>query len=231
MSKVQRIVRAPRLDALNFALAHQTPFQTGGASIGLSPTMVTNYVTAVTDFNDAMLEVQSLKDQLKVASAKASAKFRIMNTTMTATVAAIDAFAAASANPQAVWDASQLIPPQNPSQMPPPGTPDTFRATLNPDGSVKISWQCKNPPGSTGTVYIIRRRLLNSQVWSQVGVTAARNFTDASIPSASGGAVYQVTAQRGASQGDASTPFTLQFGVDGGGNLAITGLTGGKLAA
>ena len=233
-TKKTRIVRKPRQAALNFALQKVTPFSTAGAAIGLQPGDITFYTDAVNAANDSFTVLIDLKEQLKRQTTKVGEDFAAMNRVMTRTVEKIDLFAEGSADPQAVWDLATIGPPNNPSQMPEPGEPFGFKAALNSDGSVKISWKCKNPEGAQGTVYIVRRRLNNTTTWSQVALTASKHWTDGSIPSSSGGAMYTVQAQRGNVTGPVSSTFNLQFGTDGGGNFAITGATEGvegKLAA
>ncbi|HYE61329.1 MAG TPA: fibronectin type III domain-containing protein [Phycisphaerales bacterium] len=229
-----RIVRSPRNKFYGFAKDHVGPFTTAPAAVGLSPTQAAAYTQAVTDAGDALDSISMLKQALKTATANANEKFRTLNQVMTQTVELIDIFAANSADPQEVYNTAELLPPTVPSEAGPPGLPGLFRATLNEDGSVKISWKCKNPVGTQGTVYVVRRKLLNATQFTQVALTGSRSYTDNSIPSASGGAVYTVQAQRGNVLGPTSAPFTLQFGIDGGGNFAITGMTegvNGKMAA
>src|SRR5688572_980052 len=38
-----------------------------------------------------------------------------------------------------------------PAPLPPPGKPDAHRVMLLGDGSIQLTWKCKNPPGSRGT--------------------------------------------------------------------------------
>jgi hypothetical protein len=221
MAKTKRLIRSPRQPAINFAAEHVEPFTTHAAAVGITPAIASSYTSAVTKANDAQTAVNNLKQQLKVAVADANGKFREMSQSLSDVVSRIDLFAATQADPMVVYNLAALLPPTDPSQQAEPGTPDTFRATLNPSGSVRVAWKCKNPEGSQGTVYIVRRKLNNSTQWQQVALTASRFYVDGTIPAASGGAQYTVQGQRGNVLGEASAPFTLQFGVDGGGNFAI----------
>jgi hypothetical protein len=231
---MSRIIRSPRQKAYQFAKDHESPFTGTPAAVGLNPTQAASYIQAVTDAGDALNSISQLKQALKTATANANEKFRVLNTVMTQTVELIDIFAVNSSDPQEVWNTAELPPPSTPSEMGPPGLCGTFRAALNEDGSVKISWKCANPKGAQGTVYIVKRRLLNAPVgqYTQIAITGARSFIDNSIPSSSGGAVYTVQGQRGTVLGPTSAPFTLQFGIDGGGMVIASQFEGsGKLAA
>jgi len=223
MAKTKRIIRSPRGPALNFALQHVEPFDEHALQVGLTTLQSDSYTAAVTKANDANQIVLNLKQQLKVAVADANAKFREMSRELTECVNRIDLFAATQADPMVVYGLAELSPPNDPAQMAEPGTPESFTASLNPSGSVRLAWKCKNPEGADGTVYIVRRKLNNSSTWNQVAITGRKFFVDETIPSASGGAQYKVQAQRVNVLGEESAPFTLQFGIDGGGNLSIVG--------
>jgi len=232
----QRITRSPRDKFIVFASDHVTPFTSAPAAVGLSVAQAAAYTQAVTDASDALASISQLKQALKTATGNANEKFRTLNAVMTQTVELIDIFAANSADPQEVYNTAELLPPTSPSVAGPPGVPGSFKATLNQDGSVKITWKCKNPEGTTGTVYVVKRKLLNSTQFTQVALTGARSFTDNTIPSSSGGAIYTVQGQRGTFVGPVSAPFTLQFGIEGGGMVIASQFTGeghnqGKLAA
>jgi len=236
MSK-QRIVRTPRTDAIDFGIAHIEPLTSNMAAVGLQSGDISSYTLAVTKANDANIAVIQAKEALRTATGLANERWREMTAVFTTVFGKVDAFAAASADPANVWSLAQLPPPPTPGSLPEPGRPDSFKATLNEDGSVKLTWKCKNPHGAQGTVYFVRRRLLSAgpgAPWTQVAVIGAKNWTDATIPSSSGGASYSVQAQRGGSIGLASAPFTVQFGIEGGGMVIASQFTGegaGKMAA
>ncbi len=137
-------------------------------------------------------------------------------------VRSIKTFAEAQQKPSEVYVLANIPAPQNPSTMPPPGIPNTFKAALNPDGSLTISWKCANPPGASGTVYAIRRRSSASAAWEFIGAVGVRKFTDHALPPVTS-ITYQVQAQRGSSVGLPSTPFNVMFGSGGTGDVVITG--------
>jgi hypothetical protein len=229
-----RLIRRPRQAAINFNLNLVAPLSENMAEVGLDAPSLAAFTLAVTNANDANLVVDSARQAYKAAVAAADERWREMNSVSAATVARIDAFAEASDDPTKVWSLATLQPPSNPSSLPAPGAPSNFRASLPDGGGIRIAWDCKNPQGAQGTVYIVRRRLLNAgpNAWTQLAITGSKFWTDTTLPATAGGAAYQVIGQRGNLVGEPSTPFTVQFGIDGGGMVIASQFTGEtKMAA
>lgn len=70
-----------------------------------------------------------------------------------------------------------------------------------------------NPSGASGTVYEVQRRI-GSGAFSFLELAGERAFEDATIPAGSSSIVYQVTAVRGKTRGQAAL-FLVNFGVAG----------------
>jgi hypothetical protein len=120
------------------------------------------------------------------------------------------------------------------SPVGPPGTPTGFGVRLPGDGSVEVSWTCRNPPGARGTVYEVWRRVGGDSEFAYLGGTGAKRFLDATLPAgaAAGGVTYQVRAARSTKVGDWGQ-FNVNFGVVGvaaGGQIAAAAAAA-KLAA
>jgi hypothetical protein len=100
---------------------------------------------------------------------------------------------------------------KQPSPMPPPGTPNGFRVALLNDGSVELTWTCRNPTGSTGTVYHVYRRAAAGGAFAFLGATGRKRFADAAIPAGATALTYQVQAVRSTAVGPAAR-FNVNFG-------------------
>jgi len=225
---IQRIIRSPRPAAVAFAQVHVGPFTDHAALLGLSPQQLASYTAAVENAKEALAEASAAKQAWNAAASLAASRMRELNRVMTETVTTIDITAANAADPTALYQAALLTPPNTPGVMAAPGVCNGFKAVLNAEGSVTISWKCKNPDNAHGTIYQVRRKLPHEAEFRQLDLTASKRFTDESIPTGAGRVQYVVQARRGNAVGPASGPFTVQLGS---GDVGVTVATEPKLAA
>ncbi len=209
----QRIVRSPRPAAVSFAAAHVEPFTENAALLGLPPGLLADYTTAVQEARAALIEVEAARQAYKAAAAFAEARCNALSRVMTRAVETIDRTAANAAEPTALYSAALLLPPSTPGVMPPPGPCNGFKAALNSDGSVTISWKCRNPDNAHGTIYHVLRRLPGESGFTQVALTARKRFKDATLPAGAGQAQYTVQGRRGDALGPVSAIFTVLLGA------------------
>ncbi len=203
-------------DFLPWASTHAAIWKVSPATIGLTAPQATAVDNAVNTANDNYSLQLAAYDKAKAATLTQQDSTSTARTAVADAIRSIRAFAEQQSNPSAVYAAAQIPSPATPTPMAPPGQPTDFKAQLNSDGSIRLSWKCPNPQGATSTIYFVRRRLANSTgAYTQVGVVGERAFVDDTIPSSSGGASYIVQAQRGTQLGAAGLAFTIQFGVDG----------------
>ncbi|HYE60420.1 MAG TPA: hypothetical protein VD997_00360 [Phycisphaerales bacterium] len=215
-----RIIRSPRPEAVGFAQRHVGPFVSNAPLLGLSPQDAASYAAAAQEAQDALAAVDAAKQAWKLAAARAALRLRELNRQMTRCVEIIDLTAAASPDPMALYSAAELSPPNTPGVMAAPGECTGFRAQLNSDGSLTIQWKCKNPNNAHGTIYQVLRRLPAQgggwNAWgeyAQLDLTAAKRFTDGTIPAGAGRVQYVVQARRGGTVGPLCAPFTVQLGA------------------
>jgi hypothetical protein len=209
-------------DLIAFCAARSALWASSAAQIGLEEADVASWQAKIVNTqsknNQRTLAVAAAKNATEVLRG-AGSELRASSAEL---VRKIKFFAQSQPDPLAVYQAANIPAPQDPSVMPPPGTPGDFRATLNPDGSLTIAWKCKNPPGSSGTVYSIRRSTGGATGGTEIiGAVGVRKFTDHALPSVNA-VTYQVQAQRGNKSGLVSSPFTVLFGTGGGGGFVIT---------
>jgi hypothetical protein len=213
----QRITRSPRPAAVSFAAAHVEPFTDNAALLGLPPGLLAAYTGAVQEARDALAQVEAARQAYKAAAALAESRCNALNRVMTRAVETIDLTASTAADPSVLYQAAQLIPPNTPGVMPAPGRCDSFKAALNSDGSVTISWKCRNPDNAHGTIYQVLRRLPGEGTFKQVELTARKRFRDATLPAGAGQAQYTVQGRRGNTLGPLSAAFTVLLGAAQGG--------------
>jgi hypothetical protein len=100
-----------------------------------------------------------------------------------------------------------------PSPLPPPGTPTRLTTRLGGDGSLILSWKCDNPKGSRGTLYEIWRQL-NGGAFEFLQVVGVKRYRDHSLPVGASGIAYKIRATRSTKTG----PWT-RFNVSIGGGM------------
>jgi hypothetical protein len=224
-------------DLLTFMDNHATVWDTNHVALGLSTGQSTGFKSAAgaarLNYNLQLTAITAAKSAtVKQQSSTADARGQAADCLKT-----IKAFALTQPDPNVVYALAQIPPPAIPQPAPPPGTPTDFKATLENNGAVTIRWKAANPSGQAGTVWTIKRRTGGGGggPFTFVGAVGRRAFTDETVPGGSGAVQYIVQGQRAEAVGDPSTPFTVQFGVDGGG-LTIAAQfsepeTSGKMAA
>jgi hypothetical protein len=206
-------------DFLAFCQNHAPTWSAQAANIGIAPMQATAFSTLVGTLNTAY------QAHISAQNAARNATIALNDTTATTRAAAADllrlikAFAENSATPNTVYAKADIPPPATPAPAEPPGQPTNFKAALQPEGFLSLTWKALNPSGLGGTVWTVRRKLATESAWTIVGATGLRKFTDETLPLGGGGGEvqYVVQGQRAQSVGLPSTPFVVQFGVGGGG--------------
>jgi hypothetical protein len=186
-----------------------------GAGIGLTAGQTTALSAAITQAMDDELAAAVARNAAKAATLTAAGSASALRDLGQETLDRVRVFARSQPDPNAIYAEANVPPPAAPGPAAPPGTPTDFRAQLNTDGSIRLTWKAANPSGQAGTVWFVKRKLNNSSVWTEPGAVGEREFTDTTIPSSSGGASYIVQGRRGPALGTASNPFTILFGIDG----------------
>jgi len=140
-------------------------------------------------------------------------------------VRSIRAFAEQQANPNAVYNLAQIPPASEPTTAPPPAQPTDLTVTLEAaSGDLMLSWKASNPTGTSGTSYIIRRKLPGENAFSFIGVSGKKKFVDTTLIAGPDSVQYTVQGQRADSTGPLSQVFIVTFGqLPGGGTTAYVG--------
>ena len=137
----------------------------------------------------------------------------------------IRAFAEQQANPNAVYNLAQIPPSSEPTTAPPPAQPTDLTVTLEASsGDLMLSWKASNPTGTSGTSYIIRRKLPGESAFSFIGVSGKKKFVDTTLVAGPDSVQYTVQGQRADSTGPVSPVFMVTFGqLPSGGMTAFVG--------
>ena len=112
---------------------------------------------------------------------------------------------------EGVYVRAQIPPPAPRSTQPPPGTPTRLGVELLATGALRLTWNCKNPRGTAGTVYEVMRSVGDGGDMQYLGTAGTKSFTDDDIPPGATNLVYQITALRSTRRGEPAR-FGVRFG-------------------
>lgn len=110
-----------------------------------------------------------------------------------------------------IYSLASIAGPSGPSPMAEPGTPRNLKYTLDAIGALHLKWSCRNPRGSTGTVYQVWRRIGFDGPLVYLAGVGGKEFVDATIPAGTARVTYKVQALRSTGVGQAAE-FGVQFG-------------------
>ncbi|MFN7439193.1 MAG: hypothetical protein ACK5TV_03285, partial [Phycisphaerales bacterium] len=183
-------------------------------------TLWQNAITAATASFDAASKARA---NAKAATLTQTANITALRRSTARLIAAIRLTAERSSNPDSIYAAALLPPPENPSSRPAPEAATDLRATLDfATGQVTLRWKARN---NTGSVYLVSRASIaaNGAVGPTVaiGSSGKKSFVDESVPAGVAGVQYTLRAQRGGLFSPVVT-LTVRFGAGAGGITVVT---------
>jgi hypothetical protein len=205
------IVPANRVDKIEFYEARIGKWGENAVEIGLSTLMVGNLTTLVEAARASFTAAEAARAASKSATLAFYEAVRNMHSGPGAgsdMLQTIRNFAEISDNPN-VYVLANIPAPSAGEPLPPPGQPTDFTITLDPTGPLTL--KCENAGGNL--VYMVRRKLQGESVWTLIGGSGSREFTDVTLPAGVDSVAYTITAQRGSVAGPASIPLQIAFGV------------------
>ncbi|MCB9852659.1 MAG: hypothetical protein H6819_06160 [Phycisphaerales bacterium] len=204
---------SPRADFLQWCQSHQQVFVDNAATIGLTTEQAAAFATETSAAVAADLAQASSKESAKVATQTVNDAVSTLQSSAGDVVRSIRAYAELQADPNSVYNTAQIPPPASPTPAPPPAQPTDLTVTLEAaSGDLMLSWKAANPSGTSGTSYIIRRRLPTESEFSFIGVSGKKKFVDTTLVAGPDSVQYTVQGQRSDSAGPVSQIFVVTFG-------------------
>ena len=213
------IVPVPRGKKITFFQVRLQPWSDSAALIGLEAGDVVLMEDLVAEARAAQLAASQARSAARAATSRYRRAIENMCGHGSDCIRKIKAKAAAAGGDwNDVYQKSLIPPAAAASPLPPPGKPDRFKVRLRQDGTLELSWTCKNPKGSQGTIY---------EVWRQDGggaggaaggalrfiaTAGVKKFVDETIPAGTASVIYQVIAVRSTRRGVPAT-YSVSFGV------------------
>ena len=223
--KAQCVMSTPRYPGkiaqfVPWIMSRATVWKTTPAAVGLTASQATALDNAAKALQTAFDEANTLRQKSKNATETQNDALRAALTLLQQDIRIIDAFAANSASPAAVYTAAEIDPPAVPQPVPAPGAVTDITVGIDiVCGAPILKWKGNNPGGSSNVSYIVKRRLQSEAFFAFVGVAGssgpdARTFSDNTLPQGADSVSYTITAQRGSVAGP-STQVSVRFGVVG----------------
>ncbi|HVU64773.1 MAG TPA: hypothetical protein VHC70_12410 [Phycisphaerales bacterium] len=210
-----------KIGQLEYFEAHIPIWVVAPTTIGLTSTATSLLSSRIEDARTAYNQMLAARDAAKNATQVWYDKCALMNEAGRDDIRLIKAYADSQANPMTVYTLAQVDPPAPPGPSPTPGTPDSFKVSLNPaSGELTLAWKCI---GDGNAVYLVSRQFASDPAPVFLGAVGAKTFTDSTLPNISGASLpvsYFITCQRGAMQG-AMASVTIRFGTGGGGGFSV----------
>ena len=201
---------------------------TNAVGIGSSAPEISALQTKTEAARAAMVEQEEAQDTARTKTAALRAAVEAMMNAGSDVILKIRAKAATDGD--GIYQLANIPAPAIPSPTPPPGEPFAFTVKLENDGSLTLKWKCNNPPGTSGTLYQIWRRIGPEGAFTFLGGTGMKQFTDSTIPAGSSQVTYQLQATRSTAIGPWAQ-FNVNFGTTSTGAATATVSESPKLAA
>lgn len=207
-------------DLIEFMNLHAPIWVTNAAGIGVLPSAASSFSALAAAAQNAYTARLNADEAARVALVAQKTAVADARRAASDLIRTIKAFAENAPKPTVVYNLAQIPPPATPGSVPPPGTPSNFNVTLLQSGALELKWKCINPPGASGTVYEIQRRI-GEGAWTTLPPSGARTFIDSTIPSGGSPVMYQITGIRSTLRGQPAT-FSVMFGVGGNGAARVS---------
>jgi hypothetical protein len=223
---------SPRSTFLAWCQAHAPVFAANAGEIGISEAQASSFAAAATMAANKILAQDQKRDEYRLAVTATSDAFGDLRRITGEVVRAVKSYAEQQAKPNLVYQLAQINPPAPPSPAPPPGKPDQFTVEIVPtSGALTIRWKCANPPGTSGTSYIVRRRVQGENQFTFIWVTGTKFYTDAGFSAGPDRVEYTVQGARAGTTGPVSNILVVNFGAGGGGGFQVFASDGGEAEA
>lgn len=204
----------------NWVTSHAERWAEVHGEVGLSAALAAQFSAEAVEMEETWDALAQAEVAAEVARNNWKRVKEKVRRTANADVARIKTFAATSESNAAamVYTKSDIPAPRSPVFNVPPGRCESVKARLDTvTGSVTLTWRCRNPATTNGTVYTVQRRVGTEGEWTPLGVTSVQMFTDNAVPATATGIVqYNLTAMRSGLVGDPSGPVTVVLGHVGG---------------
>jgi len=211
-----RVMPVSKLGKIEFCEEHLARWQANAADIGADAAVMVDLRTGTAAARAAYLRQQELQNAARAATIEFNLAVADMEAVASGVLRQIRLKAATAG--ESVYALAAIPVPTAPSRLAPPGQPCDFYVRLDASGALELRWKCKNPAGSTGTIYQVWRKVDGTDGFTHLGATGVKCIIDDTLPAGSSQVTYQVQAARSTAVGPWAT-FIVNLGVSGGGAM------------
>jgi hypothetical protein len=203
-------------DRISWFTSRTPLWTTNATAIGTTSTQVTAVSTAATAASAALAAQVTAQNAAKAATETLNEAMRTLTNVGNVVIDQVRTKARTAGD--SVYPLANIPVPATPAPKPAPGKPTDLVVTLDETGVLFLKWKCSNPPGTSGTIYQVWRKIGASGALEYLGGSGTKAFTDDSVPKGSSYVMYQIQAVRSTAVGMWAT-FNVNFGVDTGGGM------------
>lgn len=222
------VIPDKKVEQVQFCEMHAPIWASNAAGLGLLPGQTTLFTTLSKNARAAFDAAQAAKLAYRAAVTKQNEQIALALSGpggASDLIRFIKTFAENTASPDSVYSLAQIPPPAAPTPAPAPNQPTGVTVSLESSGAITLKWKCANAAPNAGTFFSIKRKLSGETMFTQVGSTGEKSFTDVTLMQGTPSAIYIIQGHRGALDGAPTDQIGVQFGVGGGGGLAVTNAT------
>lgn len=210
---------------IEFFQSKIAPWTTNAVAIGTTVAEVTALEAKVTEATDALAAQVAAKAAAETATQTPDRAVEAMAQAGAQIISEIRTKAGLAGD--SVYDLAQIPVPATPAPKPAPAKCTDFAVEIDEDGSIKLTWKCANPPGTSGTLYQVWRKSPDTE-FVYLGGCGSKEFTDATIPPGTSSVTYQIQAVRSTAVGPWAQ-YNVNFSV--GAAAVVTETRPAKMAA
>lgn len=212
--RLMRVLPRSTIDLIDFCETHNPVWQSAPPSaIGLSGSLMAHIQVLTDAARKSYARAETARNASKSATATLVNDAALLRAAAGDLIRQIKAFAELQTEANPVFARARIAAPLPASPLGAPGQPVGMTFSLDNSGAITLRWKAKNATPSSGTFFIIKRRLKGETNFTPVGTVGVKRFTDRSLPMGTPSASYQIMPVRGEIVGPASLQVEVQFGV------------------
>jgi hypothetical protein len=206
-----RLVPESNFERIQFFLTHLPGWVERAEEIGTTPEAVAELQAATEEARDALKAQQQAQMVAQSATLRMNSAIERMSRSGAAIVHQIRARAMQAG--EGIYPLASIPAPKQASPIAPPGKPERIKASLSQDGTLTLTWRCKNPRGAVGTMYQVSRQTGVDGPFVYLATVGEKRFVDMTIPPGTTRVMYKLQAVRTTSAG-AVSGHIVNFGTD-----------------
>jgi len=157
------------LEQIQFCETHIPVWNAAPASVGLTAAQVTQLTSLTTAARASFNTAQSSRETSRGATTTFHGNLTSMRNNVADLIRIIKGFAESQSDPTVIYGKAQIPQPAAPTPAPLPGRPKDLAVTLNPDGSITLTWTATDASASGGAFFNITRKLPGQTGFTPIG--------------------------------------------------------------